>query len=150
MTNDNDQFTDDAWNDDETDDDGPGEFVQHVEEIREQRDEREQEQNDTEDDTDEGLDAVVERLSGRVYRVKYPDPADPDDTERETIVADTIQPTAAGMAFSKNGGESAHVYPAPVDIKRLDDDAVRSWAKSKRRVAKILKPIAKAFGGGGG
>lgn len=131
-----------AW----TDETGTDEqsFGERVEAIRERRDRDE----NSEDDGEESLDAAVERLSGRVYRVRYPDPADASQINRETIVADNIKPTAAGMAFAKNGGERVRVYPAPVDLKRLDDDDVVSWYKSKRRKVELLKPFANLFSGG--
>jgi len=134
-----------AWDEtDDEDEDEQSDFAERVEEIREQRD-----RNDDEgkDDTDESLDEAVERLSGRVYRVKYPDPADPESTEREKIVADEIQPTAAGMVFHRKGREQTHVYPAPVEFEQLGDDRVRSWAKSRRKLNSALKSIASIFGG---
>lgn len=138
--------SDEAWSDErieaayqerQDDEDGKSDFAKRVEEIRERR--------ERDDETDESSDhsPAVERLVGRAYRVRYNDP-ETGERERKFVVADDIQPTAAGMAFTKNDGESVAVYPAPVEIDRLDADEIAAKREHYERMAGVMQPLADA------
>lgn len=51
------------------------------------------------------------------------------------------------MAFSKNDGERAHVYPAPVEFEELTDDNIRSWVKNQRELRETFAPLINMFSG---